>query len=75
MRAIVDKNIEMFQEVLAQNTLNRSSHSGDLAGVNPFNFKLVDTHAGDSYAFRDCFTDVDHSIGHVDGNQLFGGNP
>src|SRR6476646_3511525 len=72
---IVDEGIEMFEEVLAQDTLNRSPHSGELAGVDPFNFKVFDTRVADSYAFRDRLMDVDNSIGHIEGNLSVGGNP
>jgi hypothetical protein len=49
-RVIIDKDVEVFQKVLAQNTLEGPSEPAELAGVDPFDFKVMDSHACDGYA-------------------------
>jgi hypothetical protein len=48
---IIDKDVEMFEEVLTQNTLNGNSQSAYLVSVDTFNFKAFDTQVCDGLGF------------------------
>jgi len=49
-RVIIDKDVEVFQKVLAQNTLEGLTEPAELTGVDPFDFKVMDSQACDGYA-------------------------
>jgi hypothetical protein len=49
-RVIVNKDVEVFQKVFAQNALEGLTEPAELTGVDPIDFKIMDSQACDSYA-------------------------
>ena len=48
---IIDEDIEVLKEILAQNTLNGNSQSAYLVSIDTFNFKAFDTRVCDGLGF------------------------